>query len=131
MTDPLAGIIATTDDAIAELVARFRTLPGFSWEPLRDDILTILKSRPAPAQGWQPIETAPTTPADADPEIITLWVVNGGDDGKGCPAFGRCYRSVDGTVRAVPNGYRGFKCSHWMPLPSPPSSLPSAVRQED
>ncbi|MGA9705271.1 hypothetical protein [Pseudomonas sp.] len=36
-----------TDEQLAEMVARFRTPPGFSWEPLRDDILTLLKSREA------------------------------------------------------------------------------------
>jgi hypothetical protein len=36
-----------TDEQVAEMIARFRTPPGFSWEPLRDDILTLLKSREA------------------------------------------------------------------------------------
>lgn len=34
-----------TDEEIAEMIARFRTPPGFNWENLRDDILTVLKSR--------------------------------------------------------------------------------------
>lgn len=41
-----------SDEEVAEMIARFRTPPGFSWEPLRDDILTLLKSRPRP----EPIE---------------------------------------------------------------------------
>lgn len=36
-----------TDEDLAEMVARFRTPPGFNWEPLRDDILALLKSRQA------------------------------------------------------------------------------------
>lgn len=36
-----------TDEQVAEMIARFRTPPGISWEPLRDDILTLLKSRAA------------------------------------------------------------------------------------
>jgi hypothetical protein len=39
--------VEQTDEQLAEMVARFRTPPGFSWEPLRDDILTLLKSREA------------------------------------------------------------------------------------
>lgn len=34
-----------TDEQLAEMVARFRTPPGFNWEPLRDDIVTLLKSQ--------------------------------------------------------------------------------------
>lgn len=33
-----------TDEELAEMVARFRTPPGFNWEPLRDDIFTLLRS---------------------------------------------------------------------------------------
>jgi len=36
-----------TDEEVAEMIARFRTPPGFSWEPLRDDIVTLLQSRRA------------------------------------------------------------------------------------
>lgn len=35
-----------TDREIAELIAKFRTPPGINWEPLADDIETVLKSRP-------------------------------------------------------------------------------------
>lgn len=39
-----------TDREIAEMIARFRTPPGFSWQPLADDIETVLKiRRPAPS----------------------------------------------------------------------------------
>lgn len=34
-----------TDEEVAEMVARFRTPPGCNWEPLRDDIMTLLRSR--------------------------------------------------------------------------------------
>lgn len=34
-----------TDEELAELVARFRTPPGFDWMPLRDDILTLIRGR--------------------------------------------------------------------------------------
>lgn len=41
-----------TDREIAEMIARFRTPPGFSWQPLADDIETVLKTRPrAPIPG--------------------------------------------------------------------------------
>jgi hypothetical protein len=36
-----------TDEEQAEMVARFRTPPGCNWEPLRDDILTLLRSQRA------------------------------------------------------------------------------------
>jgi hypothetical protein len=36
-----------SDEEMAEMVARFRTPPGMNWEPLRDDIVTLLKSRAA------------------------------------------------------------------------------------
>lgn len=36
-----------TDEDVAEMIARFRTPPGFDWTPLRDDILTLLKSKRA------------------------------------------------------------------------------------
>lgn len=36
-----------SDEDLAEMVARFRTPPGFNWRPLRDDILTLLRSRDA------------------------------------------------------------------------------------
>ena len=39
-----------TDEELAEMIARFRTPPGMNWEPLRDDILTILKSRMAQSE---------------------------------------------------------------------------------
>jgi hypothetical protein len=35
----------TTDEEIAEGIARFHTPPGFNRKPLRDDILTVLKTR--------------------------------------------------------------------------------------
>ena len=41
----MAEPIAQTDEEVAELIARFRTPPGFDWRDLRDDILTALKSR--------------------------------------------------------------------------------------
>jgi hypothetical protein len=68
---------------------------------------------------WQPIETAPTSP-ETDPPLIMLWVDDGGMKGNGCHAFGRCYRSADGTVRGVPIGFHGFTCTKWQPLPDPP-----------
>lgn len=37
-----------TDREIAELVAKFRTPPGFDWEPLADDIETLLRYRLRP-----------------------------------------------------------------------------------
>lgn len=37
-----------TDRELAEMVAKFRTPPGFDWSPLADDIETILKARPKP-----------------------------------------------------------------------------------
>jgi len=70
---------------------------------------------------WKTLDTAPTEP-DMDPPLVLLWVVGGGGRGEGCIAFGRCYRSiVDGSVRGVPHGFHGFKCSHWMPIPKGPN----------
>ena len=37
--------MSQTDAEVAEIVARFRTPPGMNWEPLRDDIVTLLASR--------------------------------------------------------------------------------------
>jgi hypothetical protein len=34
-----------TDRELAEMIARFRTPPGFNWQPLADDIEMALKSR--------------------------------------------------------------------------------------
>ena len=34
-----------TNREIAELVAKFRTPPGLNWEPLADDIETLLDSK--------------------------------------------------------------------------------------
>ena len=36
-----------SDEEVAEMIARFRTPPGINWEPLRDDIVTLLRSRRA------------------------------------------------------------------------------------
>lgn len=71
---------------------------------------------------WQPIETAPVTPPDKEPEEVLLWLPGGGFDHKGCCAFGRCYKYSDGNVRAVASGFLGFEITHWMPLPEPPDS---------
>lgn len=32
-----------SDVDTAEMIARFRTPPGFSWEPLRDDLVTAFR----------------------------------------------------------------------------------------
>ncbi len=34
-----------TNREIAELIAKFRTPPGMSWEPLADDIETVLDTK--------------------------------------------------------------------------------------
>lgn len=44
-----------TDEDVAETIARFRTPPGFGWEDLRNDILTLLRSRKAQ---WEARESA-------------------------------------------------------------------------
>ncbi len=71
---------------------------------------------------WQLIETAPTSSLDDDPIEILLWIADGGEKGKGGISFGRCYRSANGSVKAVPVSYRGnYRVTHWQPLPSPPA----------
>lgn len=37
-----------TDREIAEMIAKFRTPPGFNWEPLADDMVTLLRYRLRP-----------------------------------------------------------------------------------
>lgn len=39
------ALIARTDRELAEMIARFRTPPGFGWEDLANDIETLLKGR--------------------------------------------------------------------------------------
>jgi hypothetical protein len=34
-----------SDREIAEMIAKFRTPPGFNWRPLADDIETVLRVR--------------------------------------------------------------------------------------
>lgn len=70
---------------------------------------------------WQPIDTAPA--GDLGSDIITtilLWIADGGDVGRGCVGLGYCYRRRDGSIKALATGYRGFRITHWMPLPPPP-----------
>src|ERR1700730_6991051 len=47
----------------------------------------------APGAEWQPIERAPVAEPYEDPDLVMLWVSDGGHGGKGTVAFGRCYRS--------------------------------------
>lgn len=85
-----------------------------------DEYVAYLRQRAERA--WQPIETAPIGGLD-NPIQVLLWVVGGDTNdpsGGGCAAFGYCYRKGDGSVRGVPSGFRGFECSHWMPLPGQP-----------
>lgn len=72
--------------------------------------------------GWRPLETAHCEPPDSDkpPVRVLLWVEGGGGHGEGIAAFGHCYRSRDGGVKGVPQGYMGFTCTHWKPEPGKP-----------
>jgi hypothetical protein len=46
-TSRLCGTVIPpqTDRQIAEMIAKFRTPPGFDWRPLANDIETVLRSR--------------------------------------------------------------------------------------
>jgi hypothetical protein len=48
-----------TDREIAEMIAKFRTPPGFSWRDLANDIETVLKTRPRSAAPADPIAPLP------------------------------------------------------------------------
>lgn len=76
---------------------------------------------------WQPINTAPLAANEwSDKPRVLLWVADGGfgTNGKqGTHAFGYCYRSSSGEIRAVASGYMGnWQITHWMPLPEAPEA---------
>lgn len=73
---------------------------------------------------WRPIETVPTTDVRDVPKTFLLWVANGGDERTGSHAIGYAYRSHSGGVVPRAHGYgaQGWKITHWMPLPEPPSA---------
>lgn len=83
-------------------------------EPSEDDYDPAHQA-PAPST-WQDISTAPIDPL-RDPPLVMLWVSDGGHMGKGTHAFGRCYRSHDGTIRGVASGFSGnWEIKYWKPL---------------
>lgn len=88
-------------------------------------MLDAAQGLPSPAQSsWQSIDTAPLDPL-RDPPLVMLWVEDGGHKGEGTHAFGRCYRSHDGSVRGVASGFSGnWKIKYWKPL-GPGPSVPS------
>lgn len=60
MSDELLPTYPQSDRELAEMIARFRTPPGFSWEPLANDIETVLKGRREPG---------PEGAADVPPDV--------------------------------------------------------------
>lgn len=55
-----------TDREVAEMIAKFRTPPGFSWEPLADDIETVLRYRLRPYEPQIPTCVVCGKPAIGD-----------------------------------------------------------------
>jgi hypothetical protein len=78
-------------------------------------------AQPQTVSEWRPIATAPEVDiTQRDPETVLLWVADGGHGGKGTHAFGRCYKSHDGSIRAVASGFHGnWNITHWSPLSRP------------
>lgn len=71
---------------------------------------------------WQPIETAPSgiISEDPPPPRIMFWVEDGGDDRKGCHAFGRVYDGHGGKIVNAEGFLGAWVIKKWMPLPAPP-----------
>lgn len=66
---------------------------------------------------WLAVQNAPSD------ELGLVWVAEGGNDGKGCVAFGTVKRYPDGDIFAIAQGYQGdFTITHWMALPADPNN---------
>jgi hypothetical protein len=106
---------STVQEAFAKARALYGTPRGM------DLVLTI--NEPQTVSEWRPIATAPEVDiTQRDPETVLLWVADGGHGGKGTHAFGRCYKSHDGSIRAVASGFHGnWNITHWSPLSRPQS----------
>ncbi len=86
------------------------------------DAVLALPAHPVASTGWQDLESAPTDPL-RDPPLVMLWVDDGGSKGTGTHAFGRCYPSHDGRIRAVASGFSGnWSIRYWRPLPGGPAN---------
>lgn len=100
----------------AEMIAKFRTPPGVSWDDLANDIETALDTRSNAAK-WQPIETAPK-------DGTAILIFSEGLVRVGCYCAGGWSEWVYLT-RRLPGGYDATiiyaaKPTHWMRLPAPP-----------
>ena len=72
-----------SDRELAEMIAKFRTPPGFNWETLANDIDTILKGRPSSGEANMKREDLEKIAADlmADTEYeedVARWYVEWG-----------------------------------------------------
>ena len=85
------------------------------------------KKKPAPASGWQPIETAPDeTPVWLTDASGNIWIGERGYDGD-CWMWGNTYMAVyqrtDGTWASSDNEWDDdYQPTHWQPLPAPLSA---------